>query len=114
MPVAGVRDTRTYGRGEERTGDAVYCGRANPAYGLRASKWENPYRVGAVRGGLPEVLEAYERRVRRSPELWGALRELDGKILLCWCTTWTGSRPYPERRCHCDVLADLLVERERA
>jgi hypothetical protein len=40
--------------------DAVYIGRAAPRYGLRASKWANPFMIGRD-GERDEVIAMYER-----------------------------------------------------
>jgi hypothetical protein len=78
---------------------AVYIGRANPRYGLRASKWANPFMIGRD-GARDEVIALYERWLRDDrPDLMAALSELRGKDLVCWCAPLA---------CHGDVLARLL------
>lgn len=112
MKVAGVADLRAlpYGPWPE---NAVYCGRAQPSRGLPESKWHNPNRLlpAGVRSveALAANLARYDQRVRSRPDLMTALPELDDKLLLSFCTTWQGRRPYPGWRCHCDVLADLVA-----
>jgi len=77
---------------------AVYIGRANPTYGLPASKWANKFMIGRD-GERAEVIENYERWLRgERPDLMAALPELRGKDLMCWCA--------PEA-CHGDVLLRL-------
>jgi hypothetical protein len=75
----------------------VYIGRAMPKFGLAASKWANPFRIGRD-GGRADVIKKYEAWVRTQPELMAALGEIRGKVLGCWCV------PDP---CHGDVLARL-------
>jgi activating signal cointegrator 1 len=70
----------------------VYCGRANKTYNLPESIWHNPFKgEGAI--------ERFREYILQKPELLARLKELRGKILVCWC------KPDP---CHCDVLAELL------
>jgi Domain of unknown function (DUF4326) len=80
----------------------VYIGRAVPSYGLRASKWANPFRIDRD-GTREEVIAKYERWLRSRPELIAALPELRGRVLGCWCA--------PEG-CHGDVLARLANDEE--
>ena len=82
--------------------DAVYIGRAMRYVpgAESASRWANPFSV--ERYGRARCLELYEARVRADAGLWGALDELRGKELGCWCA--------PER-CHGDVLRELLAEK---
>ena len=78
--------------------DFVYIGRANPHYGLKGSKFGNPFRSGQD-GTLAEVLEKYrvwlwnEMKVGRISH--EDLLDLDGKSLGCWC------KP---KGCHGDVV----------
>lgn len=76
----------------------VYIGRAMP--GKNASKWGNPFKSGRD-GDLAAVLERYRQHVLASPELMASLEELRGQTLGCWC------KP---RRCHGDILVELLGE----
>jgi hypothetical protein len=76
----------------------VYIGREMRRYGLKESKWKNPYKIGRD-GTRDEVIAKYEHRVRSRPELVAALPELRGKVLGCWCA------PEP---CHGDVLLELV------
>jgi Domain of unknown function (DUF4326) len=72
----------------------VYIGRGVPRAGFRRSKWSNPYEIGK-HGTRREVILKYERHLLANEELMGALPELRGKVLGCWCA------PNP---CHGDVL----------
>ena len=76
----------------------IYIGRENKTYGLKASKWANPFVIGPD-GSRDEVLKKYEEWIKNNPTLLKDLHELEGKILGCWC--------YPEK-CHGDILKKLL------
>lgn len=76
----------------------VYIGRENKTFGLKASKWANPFVIGPD-GSRGEVLAKYENWLLEHPELLNELSELDGKILGCWC--------HPQK-CHGDILIKLL------
>ena len=52
----------------------VYIGRDNKTYGLRASKWANPFRTGPD-GTRDEVVGKYEEWIKTQPELLKALPE---------------------------------------
>lgn len=71
--------------------DAVYVGRG------RGSKWGNPFRIGQD-GARDEVIAKYRQWIMRQPRLLAALRELEGKDLVCFCAP---------RACHADVLLEL-------
>ncbi len=75
----------------------VYIGRANAHYGLKASPFANPFRIG-VDGTREEVIAKYRGWILKQPALLRALPGLKGKRLGCWC------RPLA---CHGDVLAEL-------
>lgn len=64
-------------------------------------KWGNPFAVGRD-GTREQVIERYERWLADQPALLGALGELEGRTLGCWCA------PKP---CHGEVLARLASER---
>lgn len=89
-----------------RVGDpeVVYIGRANRRYGLPASIWANPHRIGPDCPRLAAVaLYRGEMACRlRGPQgdtIWLArLYFLRGKTLACWCAPLA---------CHGDVLAEL-------
>jgi hypothetical protein len=76
--------------------NALYIGRANSRYGLPASKWANPFRIGRD-GTRQEVIDEYRDYLLASPNLMAALPELAEKDLVCWCA------PEP---CHGDVLLE--------
>jgi hypothetical protein len=75
---------------------AVYIGRAMPRFGLRESKWVNPFKLrhGATYEERKEAIARYERHLYDS-RLIDDVHELRGKDLVCWCA------PSP---CHGDVL----------
>lgn len=75
----------------------IYVGRANPRYGLSASPFANPFRIGPD-GSRDEVITKYRAWLLAQPALVARLPELRGKVLACWC------KPLP---CHGDVLVDL-------
>jgi len=78
-------------------GEFVYIGRAMPAYGLAASIWANPYKLGPG-VGRTEVLAKYRAYLMGRPDLLARLPELRGKVLGCWCAPF---------ECHGDILAEL-------
>lgn len=82
----------------------VHCKKSKyDVYIGRPSKWGNPFEI--IRDGTREsVIAQYEAWIRTQPELMAALKDLDGKILGCWCS------PKP---CHGDVLLKL-IESERS
>ena len=75
----------------------VYIGRANGRYGLRASKWANPFVVGKD-GTREEVIEKYRSALLASPDLLERGPRLRGLRLGCWCVPMA---------CHGTVLAEL-------
>lgn len=84
----------------------VYIGRRMPSRGLKASVFQNPFRVGPD-GTREHCIALYEHRLREflmgpdSDEWREKLESLRGKRLSCWCS------PQP---CHGDVLVRLLTE----
>ena len=76
---------------------AVYIGRFNRKYGLAASVWANPFKVGLA-GSRGDVIVQYRRWLCDQPDLMARLPELRGHDLVCWCA------PHP---CHGDVLLEL-------
>lgn len=72
----------------------VYIGRKNEHLGLEQSKWHNPFKMSAEyqRYG---VLEKYYEYIIKQDKLLSELRELDGKILGCYCAP---------RFCHGHIL----------
>jgi hypothetical protein len=75
---------------------AVYIGRASGRVGLAASKWKNPHPLEVY--GRAKAIALYEDDLRQRPDLLGALDELRGRDLACWCS------PSP---CHGDLLLRL-------
>lgn len=63
----------------------------------RPSKWGNPFQIGRD-GDRDTVIRKYRSWLLERPDLMGALGELRGKTLGCWCS------PLP---CHGDVLLEL-------
>lgn len=90
----------------DRFPDAVYIGRANPRKGLKASRWQNPFRIGPD-GDRLTVIERYARLIQQSPARMVAIEELRGKPLACWCRH-DGEERTIDNACHGDVLIDLL------
>lgn len=80
----------------------VYIGRANPRYGLKRSKWANPFRLKSE-AERPAMIERYREWIMNQPDLLARIHELRGKRLGCWCA------PKP---CHGDVLAELADRME--
>jgi len=78
---------------------AIYIGRVNSRYQLQASKWANPFAI-KQETDREAAIDAYERWLRQQPHLLGALHELNGRDLVCWCS------PLP---CHGDVLLRLAA-----
>jgi hypothetical protein len=72
-------------------------GPAGSVYIGRGSKWGNPFRIG-VDGDRATVIARHEAWLRTQRDLLGALDELRGKDLVCFCA------PQP---CHGDLLLRL-------
>ncbi len=97
----------------------VYIGRAmfQGGWRLPASKWANPFRLSDYGNNRAACLAAYEKYLRASPGLLGALHELEGKRLGCWCvekrclTCGKARGACRHLDCHGDVLVKLLMER---
>ncbi len=82
----------------------VYVGRANPRYGLPASPFANPFKIGRD-GDRAAVVARYRAWLLARPDLLARLPELRGKVLACWCKQLTRDVP-----CHGDVLAELAEQ----
>ena len=81
----------------------VHCRRSlYDVYIGRPSKWGNPFTIGSD-GTRENVIRLYEEYVKSKPDLMGALHELRGKVLGCWCSP---------KACHGDVLARLADQTE--
>ena len=65
----------------------------------RPSKWGNPFTIGKD-GTREEVISKYEAYIMNRPDLLSQLKELQGKILGCWCSP---------KACHGDILK-IMVE----
>jgi hypothetical protein len=70
---------------------------AGSVYIGRGGKWGNPFRIG-VDGDRATVIARHEAWLRTQRDLLGALDELRGKDLVCFCA------PQP---CHGDLLLRL-------
>ena len=90
--------------------DNVYIGRDMSYYvpGAIGSIWGNPFPVKKsptdMRKNtftLDDSLARYRQHVESSPALIAKLKDLDGKIIGCWC------KPH---RCHGDVLIELITK----
>ena len=72
--------------------------------GALGSKWGNPFKLKkANKNSLKQCLKRYEDHIRRNPDLFNAVMELEGKEIGCWC------KPFP---CHGDILIKLFKERQ--
>lgn len=81
----------------------VHCKKSNyDVYIGRPSKWGNPFEIGKD-GTREEVILKYEKYIRENKELLADFSELENKVLACWCAP---------KKCHGDVLVDLLKERK--
>lgn len=79
----------------------VHCKREKfDVYIGRPSKWGNPFVIGQD-GDREEVIKKYEEWIRNKPELLKDIKELENKVLGCWCAP---------KACHGDVLKRLLEE----
>jgi hypothetical protein len=79
----------------------VYIGRANARYGLPASPFANPFKIGRD-GDRDQVIAQYRAWLLARPDLLARLPELRGKVLACWCKQLTSDIP-----CHGNVLVEL-------
>ena len=84
----------------------IYIGRnmSHCVPGALGSKWGNPFKLKkANKNSLKQCLKRYEDHIRRNPDLFNAVMELEGKEIGCWC------KPFP---CHGDILIKLFKERQ--
>lgn len=94
--VRNLKDRR--GGGYDPTNpEHVYIGRSNSRYGVKASKWANPFLL-KHESQRQNVIAKYGAYLRRNPDLMAALPELRGKTLWCYCAP---------KACHGDLLARL-------
>ena len=66
----------------------------------RTTKWGNPFIIG-IDGDRDEVCDKYEKWFLTQPHLIAVLKELEGKILGCWCGN---------KRCHGDFLIKMVMQ----
>jgi len=66
----------------------------------RGSKWGNPYKIG-LDGTREEVIQKYEDYLRKNDNMLKELKELDNKVLGCYCKPQT---------CHGDILIKVRNE----
>jgi hypothetical protein len=64
----------------------------------RGGKWGNPFVIGKD-GDREIVIKKYKEYLLGNKELLESLKELEGKVLGCYC------KPYG---CHGDVLVEML------
>tara|TARA_S200002703_G_C3693184_1_gene212852 strand:- start:171 stop:461 length:291 start_codon:yes stop_codon:yes gene_type:complete len=69
----------------------------------RPSKWGNPFVIGTD-GTRAEVISKYKEWILSNDSLLHDLKELDGKVLGCWC------KP---KSCHGDILIELLQQQKK-
>ena len=79
----------------------LYIGRGSVQRDLPCSEWGNPFKVGQ-HGSRDEVLEKFERRLRKTPQIWRAVGSLAGRVLVCHCPL--------DKKCHADVLIRSFTE----
>ena len=85
-----------------------YIGRANARYGLSASDWANPFKIGRD-GSREEILQKYLSYLAGNAYLARNLFIFEGKTLGCWCAkkdeTLTPDDPWV---CHGQAIHWLL------
>jgi hypothetical protein len=88
-----------------KSSDHVYIGRDMSFYvkGAKGSKWANPFQVSKY--GLDKALELYTEYIKNDTGLMDSLKELEGKVLGCWCITETN------KKCHGQILVDLIKQK---
>jgi hypothetical protein len=93
---------------KDKVPGAVYVGRANARYGLAASPFANPFRVGTF-STRAEAIEHYRRWLteRGGRLVFDQLPALRGKPLACWCRR-EGEERTDDNACHADILVALL------
>jgi hypothetical protein len=116
----GMEETRVV-HVDDKVPGAVYIGRAMPRRGLKASKWANPYKIGAVLTphDIPlgfaypvgvmdrhDVLVMYACMLQSST-LLADLPDLRGHALACWCRH-DGEPKTNDTMCHGDILVAYL------
>lgn len=86
--------------GWQHNPEFAYIGRYNKGYGVRQSKWYNPFHVHKE-SERENAIKRYEDYIGRIDDFELHIEELRGKVLVCWC------KP---KACHGDVLLRLLGE----
>lgn len=76
--------------GKHSDGSRVYIG--------RPSKWGNPFVIGRD-GSREDVIAKYRAWIVAQPDLMGALEELRGRDLVCWCAPASLPRRRARRAC---------------
>ena len=87
----------------------IYIGRNAGKYtqrGVKESKWANPFiccdwEMAKAEWVVEDLVNCYEKYVRKNAVLMNSLHELEGKQLGCWCKPGL---------CHGDVLIKLYNE----
>src|ERR1700677_560670 len=79
-----------------------YIGRSvkRGGWDLEQSKWHNPFQI-TKDCSREQCIAKYRNYILNNKKLMSELKELEGKVLGCWCA--------PEL-CHGDVLVELLEE----
>jgi len=86
---------------EKATDKYLYIGRNcnMGGWALPKSKWANPFTTKQY--PIEEVILKYKQHILGNKELFNSLKELEGKILCCWCKPSS---------CHGDILIELFEE----
>jgi hypothetical protein len=82
----------------------------------RGSKWGNNYthikdrptKAKYIVDTIQEALEKYRVDVLSNPELMNSLHELKDKTLGCWCLKTPIDYVREQKRCHGEVLLELI------
>lgn len=80
----------------------------------RSTIWGNPYsykqgtKARYIVATRDEAIDKYKEWVLSQPQLMRLLPTLKGKRLGCWCKT----KQNPNRRCHGDILVELVNKLE--
>lgn len=76
----------------------------------RRSAWGNSYKVPPH--NVTESIKLYEKQFKENTKLYDRIKELEGKLLLCWCKKRDKYRKGNEflQACHGDYLAKLANE----
>jgi len=77
----------------------------------RNTKWGNPFLIGKD-GTRQVVVEKYKKRIKKNATLLSRLPQLKGKVLGCWCVEKPIDYIRDNKRCHGEVLLELLFNME--